>query len=62
MMDISRGVAGIVMGRDGGVRVQLRPLGGGREWDADRVRHLTPHEELNIRCAARDEMLRRRGL
>ncbi|BAU87742.1 hypothetical protein SLA_6876 [Streptomyces laurentii] len=62
MMDVGRGVAGIVMGRDDGVRVQLRPLNGGREWDADRVRHLTSHEELRVRCAARNEMMRRRGL
>ncbi|MFE7413174.1 hypothetical protein [Streptomyces laurentii] len=62
MMDIGRGAAGIVMGRDDGVRVQLRPLNGGREWDAYRVRHLTVREELSIRCAARDEMMRRRGL
>ncbi|MFE6099735.1 hypothetical protein ACFVQ4_07220 [Streptomyces laurentii] len=61
MMDVRSGAVGIVMGRDDNVRVQLRPLNGGREWDADRVRRPTAREELDIRLGARDEM-RRRGL
>ncbi|MGW6309818.1 hypothetical protein ACWFRQ_18525 [Streptomyces niveus] len=36
-----------------GPYVQLRPLGGGREWDADpvRVRRLSPAELLSARVA-----------
>lgn len=36
-----------------GPYVQLRPLGGGREWDADpvRVRPLSPAEPLSARVA-----------
>ncbi|MER7048866.1 hypothetical protein [Streptomyces jumonjinensis] len=43
---------GVVMGRVGPY-VQLRPLGGGREWDADpeRVVPLTPPEALSARVA-----------
>lgn len=43
---------GVVMARQGPY-YQLRPLGGGREWDADpaRVRALTPAELLSARVA-----------
>ncbi|MFH8405605.1 hypothetical protein ACH4FX_12630 [Streptomyces sp. NPDC018019] len=37
-----------------GTYIQLRPLGGGREWDADpeRLRPPTPRELLSARLAA----------
>ncbi|WP_405914425.1 hypothetical protein OG760_31620 [Streptomyces sp. NBC_00963] len=43
---------GIVMGHEGPY-LQLRPLGGGREWDADpaRVRPVGPAELLKARVA-----------
>ncbi len=43
---------GIVMGHEGPY-VQLRPLGGGREWDADpgAVRRATPAERLSAATA-----------
>lgn len=46
---------GVVMGEIGG-RVQMRPIQGGREWDAkpDDVAALTPREELSARLAARN--------
>ncbi|MET8678856.1 hypothetical protein ABZW18_15085 [Streptomyces sp. NPDC004647] len=47
---------GVVMGYQGPY-VQLRPVGGGKEWDAepDRVRPLTAREELSVRLAERNE-------
>ncbi|WP_323136661.1 hypothetical protein OG709_28150 [Streptomyces sp. NBC_01267] len=50
--DPVRGRVGVVMGRVGPY-LQLRPLGGGREWDADpdRVRTLSPAELLSARVA-----------
>ncbi|MEV0182557.1 hypothetical protein AB0I54_25110 [Streptomyces sp. NPDC050625] len=50
VVDVRSGRIGEVMARVGG-RVQLRPVGGGREWDC-------PPEEL--REAAPDEVLRER--
>ncbi|WP_446038318.1 hypothetical protein [Streptomyces sp. SID1121] len=50
--DPARDRVGVVMGGVGPY-VQLRPLGGGREWDADpnRVRPLTPAELLSARVS-----------
>ncbi|MEU9188088.1 hypothetical protein AB0D14_26825 [Streptomyces sp. NPDC048484] len=46
--DSARDLVGRVMGHEGPY-VQLRPLAGGREWDADpdRLRLLTPTELLS---------------
>jgi hypothetical protein len=48
VMDERTGRVGVVMGAEGPY-LQLRPLGGGREWDADpaRVRLATAEERLN---------------
>ena len=54
VMDMETSRVGVVMGHHGGDRVQLRPLNGGREWDAFRVRRLTPREELSVRNGARN--------
>lgn len=50
--DIASNRVGIVMGHEGPY-LQLRPLGGGREWDADpaRVRPVGPAELLKARVA-----------
>ncbi|NDZ79162.1 hypothetical protein G3I19_11680 [Streptomyces sp. SID10853] len=50
--DIASSRVGIVMGHEG-PWLQLRPLGGGREWDADpaRVRPVGPAELLQARVA-----------
>ncbi|WP_139141116.1 MULTISPECIES: hypothetical protein [Streptomyces] len=50
--DLARDRVGVVMGREGPY-LQLRPLCGGREWDAgpDRVRLLTHAEALSARVA-----------
>lgn len=50
--DTVRDRVGVVMAREGPY-LQLRPLGGGREWDAepDRVRALSPAESLSARVA-----------
>ncbi|NEC68442.1 hypothetical protein [Streptomyces sp. SID9727] len=50
--DAGSGRVGLVTGRDG-PRLRLRPLGGGREWQADpaRVRPLGPAELLSARVA-----------
>ncbi|KOU60234.1 hypothetical protein ADK57_31325 [Streptomyces sp. MMG1533] len=47
-VDTRSGRVGIVMGHEGPY-VQLRPCGGGREWDAEpgAVRHATPAERLS---------------
>ncbi|MFJ7129478.1 hypothetical protein [Streptomyces sp. NPDC098101] len=60
--DIARDTIGVVMGHHGGDRVQLRPIMGGREWDAFEVHPLTAREELSARNAARNEVTRRWGL
>nr|WP_079144748.1 hypothetical protein [Streptomyces agglomeratus] len=53
--DENNGEIGAVKGFVGG-RVQLRPLGGGTEWDAmpDRVVQPSAREELSARNAVRD--------
>jgi hypothetical protein len=50
--DTVRDRVGVVMGHEGPY-LQLRPLSGGREWDADpdHVRPLTPAELLHARLA-----------
>ncbi|MDV9178788.1 hypothetical protein R6V09_52790, partial [Streptomyces sp. W16] len=51
-VDTRTGRVGIVMGHEGPY-VQLRPYGGGREWDADpaAVRDATPAERLSAATA-----------
>lgn len=58
--DITKDAPGVVMGHCGGNRVQLRPVSGGTEWDAFKVRPLTAREELRARNNARNELTRRR--
>ncbi|MDO0913561.1 hypothetical protein QQM39_22755 [Streptomyces sp. DT2A-34] len=50
--DSARDRIGVVMGEVGG-RVQIRPIGGGTEWDAmpDNVVTPTAREELSARLA-----------
>jgi hypothetical protein len=52
--DSARGRIGVVMGEIGG-RVQIRPIRGGREWDAmpDNVVALSAREELSARLAVK---------
>ncbi|MEU9864042.1 hypothetical protein AB0D99_24525 [Streptomyces sp. NPDC047971] len=52
VVDIRTGKVGTVMGHEGPY-VQLRPLGGGREWDAepDGVRAATAAERLRAATA-----------
>ncbi|OSZ62283.1 hypothetical protein OQI_00715 [Streptomyces pharetrae CZA14] len=52
VVDTRTGKAGIVMDHEGPY-VQLRPYGGGREWDADprSVRHATPAERWRAATA-----------
>ncbi|MFJ4711809.1 hypothetical protein [Streptomyces sp. NPDC088785] len=51
-VDTSTGQVGMVMGHEGPY-VQLRPFGGGREWDCppDGVREATTHERLRAATA-----------
>ncbi|KUO19655.1 hypothetical protein [Streptomyces dysideae] len=53
--DSARDRIGVVMGALGG-RVQMRPIGGGTEWDAmpDNVVAPSPREELSARLAIRN--------
>ncbi|MFE9310353.1 hypothetical protein ACFZCV_29925 [Streptomyces sp. NPDC007920] len=53
--DSTRGRIGVVMGEVGG-RVQIRPIGGGTEWDAmpDNVVALSAREELSARLAIKN--------
>lgn len=53
--DTANGRIGVVMGEVGG-RVQIRPVGGGIEWDAmpDNVVAPTAREELSARLAIRN--------
>jgi hypothetical protein len=53
--DTARGRIGVVMGEVGG-RVQIRPIGGGMEWDAmpDDVAAPSAREELSARLAIRN--------
>ncbi|MFF7143144.1 hypothetical protein [Streptomyces nodosus] len=57
--DTARDRVGIVMGHEG-PHLQLRPLSGGREWDAEpgQVRPLTPAELLHARLAEVNERSR----
>nr|QIY96927.1 hypothetical protein HEP87_26675 [Streptomyces sp. S1D4-11] len=52
--DSARERIGVVMGEIGG-RVQIRPIRGGREWDAmpDNVVALSAREELSARLAVK---------
>ncbi|MES4887701.1 hypothetical protein [Streptomyces sp. NPDC096012] len=52
VVDTRTGRVGIVMGHEGPY-VQLRPYGGGREWDAEptAVRDATPTEQHSARTA-----------
>ncbi|WP_329134085.1 hypothetical protein [Streptomyces sp. NBC_00670] len=51
-VDTRRGLLGVVMGHEGPY-VQLRPLGGGREWDVEpgALRSATPAERLSAATA-----------
>ncbi|NUR03915.1 MAG: hypothetical protein HOY79_47620 [Streptomyces sp.] len=53
--DTASGRIGVVMG-EVGARVQIRPIGGGVEWDVrpDNVVALTAREELSARLAIRN--------
>ncbi|MCX4882195.1 hypothetical protein [Streptomyces sp. NBC_00847] len=53
--DSARDRIGVVMGAVGG-RVQIRPIGGGTEWDAhpDNVVAPSPREELSTRLAIKN--------
>jgi hypothetical protein len=53
--DSASGRIGVVMGKIGG-RVQMRPVRGGREWDAmpDSVVQPSAREELSARLATRN--------
>jgi hypothetical protein len=53
--DNAKGCIGVVMDEVGG-RVQIRPIGGGREWDAlpDNVEPPSAREELHARLAIQD--------
>ncbi|WP_230396108.1 hypothetical protein, partial [Streptomyces blattellae] len=44
---------GVYMGQWAG-RHMIRPLGGGLEWDATKVRPLTAREELSARLAVKN--------
>ncbi|MBO8189770.1 hypothetical protein [Streptomyces spirodelae] len=58
--DLTNARVGVVRGREG-ARLRLRPLSGGREWDADpdRVRLLTHAEVLSARVAELNARSRR---
>ncbi|MGW2691232.1 hypothetical protein [Streptomyces sp. NPDC001296] len=53
--DSATGRIGVVMGEFGG-RVQIRPIGGGTEWDAmpDKVVKPSVREELSARLAIKN--------
>ncbi|MFC8671600.1 hypothetical protein ACFUEN_02875 [Streptomyces griseorubiginosus] len=53
VVDTRTGKVGVVMGHEGPY-VQLRPYGGGREWDAtpDAVREATPVEQPTVTAPA----------
>ncbi|MFD8216224.1 hypothetical protein ACFV2U_21360 [Streptomyces sp. NPDC059697] len=55
--DTARNKDGVVMGHVGPA-YQLRPLNGGREWDADPgvVRRLTAREEMSARLAVQNNV------
>lgn len=52
--DLERDKDGLVMGHLGANRVQLRPIGGGTEWDAFKVRPLFEDEETGLHPASQD--------
>ncbi|MCY0933593.1 hypothetical protein [Streptomyces sp. H34-S4] len=56
MKDTKAGRAGTVAGASDG-KIQLRPLGGGMEWDVDPkdVERVSPRDELKLRLAAENE-------
>lgn len=60
--DTVRDLIGVVMDREGPY-LQLRPLGGGREWDADpsRIQLLTQTEVLSARVAQANARSRQEG-
>lgn len=60
VVDENTARVGEVMGSEGPY-LQLRPLGGGREWDADpsRVRPASPEERLRASVAAANAWSRR---
>ncbi|ELS54450.1 hypothetical protein J7F01_39160 [Streptomyces sp. ISL-22] len=53
--DTARNRIGVVMGKVGG-RVQIKPIGGGVEWDAmpENVKPPSAREELSARLAIRN--------
>lgn len=51
--DLSAKKVGVLMGEWAG-RYMLRPLEGGREWDAVSVRRATAREELSARLAVKN--------
>lgn len=51
--DLSAKKVGVLMGEWAG-RYMLRPLEGGREWDAVNVRPVTAREELSARLAVKN--------
>lgn len=59
VVDTRSGKVGIVMGHEGPY-VQLRPYGGGKEWDADPagIRRATPAERLGAQDASGDRRSR----
>ncbi|MGW5735135.1 MULTISPECIES: hypothetical protein [Streptomyces] len=60
VVDESRGTSGRVMGHEGPY-VQLRPPGGGREWDADPA-HVRPADENEcLRASVAEQSLIQRG-
>ncbi len=62
VVDTRTGKVGVVMGHEGPY-VQLRPYGGGREWDAapDAVREATSVEQPTVTAPATPESAPRKG-
>ncbi|GHE65255.1 hypothetical protein GCM10018785_37630 [Streptomyces longispororuber] len=58
VVDTERVKVGRVMGRVGGC-LQLRPPGGGREWDADPARVRPADEDERLRAGIAERSLRR---
>lgn len=56
--DLERNRDSLVMGHLGADRVQLRPISGGTEWDAFKVRPLTEDEETKLHRAAQGAAVR----
>ncbi|NLU70818.1 hypothetical protein HCC30_26685 [Streptomyces sp. HNM0574] len=57
------GKVGVVMGSEGPY-LQLRPLNGGREWDArpEKIERLTAREEISALLAVQNERSTKRRL